>query len=300
MIRCITAGAVVLALAWHAGPAHAQTKLRYQFKAGTKQGQVFDQKMKVAMTVNGMNIDMKIDQSMEISYHVKKVDADGTAHLDVKFDRVKMSVDGFTGVVELDSKDTEEATGPVGKALQQVVRAIAGCDMAMTIAPTGAVKDVALSAASKKKFDELPAGQNGGLGSFTSEGGLKAMAQGGIVFPTEAIAKGKSWTHDRDLDMPFGKLHTTTKYTYEGTEEKDGRKLEKLVFTPEIKLEPDADAPLKINFKNVESKGRALFDNRTGRPVEVASEATMEVTVEVNGMTITQNITQETTIRPKN
>ena len=251
------------------------------------------------MTINGMDLEMKVDQAMEMSMHTKKVDAKGNAHVDARFDRVKMNMEGFTGVVEVDSKDDKEPDDQVGKILHQVVKALAAVDMTMTMDPTGEVTDLKMSEAALKKLKELPGADQGGFGSMTSEGTLKQMMQGGIVFPKNPVKKGDTWSRTTEAELPFGKMKAVTKHTYEGTEARGGKSLEKISFVPDIKLEPSADAPLKIEFKDVVSKGRALFDPEKGDIVEAVTETTMQISVEVGGMTITQNIIQETTVRPK-
>ncbi len=287
---------LAVAFAFQAAPAHAQTKLRYQFKEGTQEEHVLEQRMKMTVNINGMDIEFKVDQMMEMTWDVKKVNADGTAAVEVRFDRVKMNVDSITGMAEADSANTEEAQDPDGKVLGQVVKALASREMTLTMTPTGTIKDVKLSEAAKKKLAEIPNAAE--LGAGIDEDTIKAMAQG-LVFPEEAVVKGKTWTDQRDIDMPFGKIQANTKYTYEGQEKQGDRNLAVVRSVQELTIEPNPNAKVKIDFKNVQAKSRALFDNATGKVVEQATEVTMRMDVRVGGMTITQNVVQETTIRPR-
>ena len=75
--------------------------------------------------------------------------------------------------------------------------------------------------------------------------------------------------------------------------------LEKIGVKPEVKIEPDANAKVKLNFKGGEAKGESFFDNHAGRVAEATSEATMQAEVLAGGMTINMNITQNTTLRLK-
>jgi hypothetical protein len=280
-----------------AQPCAAQTKLAYKFKAGDKLEYVFDQKMKIAMNVNDMDINMQLDQSIEKTWQVKKVDAKGNARIRVRFQRVKMSMEGFTGVIEIDSKDDKELKDPVGKVLGEVVKALAAVDMTLTTDPQGEVSDVELSEASAKKLRDLPASDM--VGNFASESTIKAMVQGGLVFPAAGVAKGKPWSRKLTLDMGFGKIVTDTAFVYEGEVERDGRKLHEISLKPKATLEPSPDAKIQVKMKSMESKGKCLFDNALGRAVEIGSDATLEMVIEVGGKTITQNIVQTTTLRLK-
>lgn len=295
-----TLGVALFFLGLAAGDVDAQTRLAYRFKAGDKLDYEMDQKMKMVMTVNGMDIDMKIDQLIEKKWEVQKVDEKGTARVRVRFGRVKLGIEGFTGIIEVDSADDKELKDPMGMVLSQVVKALAAIDASLTIDPTGKVSDVTFAEGAFKRLKEIKGLDTGGLSDLTSEAGLKAMMEGGMVFPGGEFAKGRSWSQKQDIEMPFGKLRTDTKYTYEGSVERDGRRLEEIALKPETKLEPKADAPLQIKMKAGESKGKILFDNRLGRLIEQTTEATMEMSVEVGGMTINQNITQSIVVRLKN
>ncbi len=97
----------------------------------------------------------------------------------------------------------------------------------------------------------------------------------------------------------MGKMSGETKYTYEGQIDKGGAKLEKFAAKPDLKIEADPDAPIKMTMKGGSAKGFALFDNKVGRIAESTTEGTMKMEIEVGGMTIDMSSTQITTIRLK-
>jgi len=291
---------LTLAFALTAGSAQAQTKLRYQFKEGDKLDYVTDQKMKMSMSVGGKDIEMKFVQSMDMQWAIGAVDSDGNARVKMKFGRVKMTMDSPMGNVEIDSDDKKEPEDAVGKILAQVVTAVAGMEMDFTMTPAGKLKDVKIPAEVLKKLKNLPGADAGGLGNMLSEDGLKNMVQGNLSFPEEAIEKGKTWDQKQDIKMPFGTLATKMQYTYQGAEKRDGKELEKIGFKTKLSLEPDPKSPLSISMKGSEGQGRILFDNKKGRLIENTLEQTMQMTIDLGGMMLTQNINQETTVRLKN
>jgi hypothetical protein len=289
--------AAVLATLTLAGAAQAQTTLRYKYKEGDKLDYVIDQDQKMAMSVNGMDIDMKVGMAMDMSWETLKVDQDGNAKVKVTLSRVKMSMDGPTGKVDIDSKDANEPDDPIGKILGQVVKGIAGMEMTFTVDATGDMKDVKVSEGTVKKLKGLPGLDK--LGEMFTPDNFKSMVSGNMVLPKDAVEKGKTWKQKMDSKMPFGKVTGETQYTYDGTIEKGGKKLDKIAVKPDVKIETDANSPIQIKVKDNKGKGYVLFDNAAGRIAESSNETTMQMELEIAGMTITQNITQNTTMRLK-
>jgi hypothetical protein len=295
-----TFGLAAVALALLAGPAHAQTTLRYKFKSGEKLQYGLSQDMKMTMSVAGMDIEMKLKQLMDFDWDILKVDAQGNAQVQLKFGHVRLKLDSPTGNAEFDSKkNTEEPEDPVGKIIAQMAKALADLEMTFTMTPDGEMKDIKIPEAALKKLQAIPGADKIGGDMLTPEG-LSKMVGGGLVLPKGPVSKGKNWTQKFSMKMPMGKMAGDMKYTYEGPAEKDGKKLEKIAVQPNLKIVPDPDAPLQMKIKSQKEKGNVYFDNEAGRLVEFTNEGTMEVEVEAGGMAFTQNITQSATLRLKN
>src|SRR4051812_15009156 len=60
------------------GAARAQTLLRYKFKEGEKLNYTLGQKMTMQMKIKGNDVEMKADQTIDVSWKVLAVSADGT------------------------------------------------------------------------------------------------------------------------------------------------------------------------------------------------------------------------------
>src|SRR5437660_12099836 len=99
--------------------ASAQTTLRYKFKEGEKLQYVMEQKMKMTMNVMNMDIDTKMNMSMEMSWNILAVNRDGSAQMQFKVTHAKMSMDGPTGLVEVDSKQKNDPDDAIGKVFSQ-------------------------------------------------------------------------------------------------------------------------------------------------------------------------------------
>ena len=287
---------VVLAAAAVASTANAQTTLRYQFKEGDKLQYTIDQKMKMAMKLMDQNIDTKMNMFMDMTWNVLKVDKDGNAQVQIKVPFVKVTMDGPTGLVEADSNSKQELDDPIGKIVTQMAKAMATMEVSGTMLPTGEIKDAKVSEETLKALKNLPGADK--MGDMLNSESFKAMVSS-IIFPTEAISTGKTWTNKTENKTPFGKTSTQNTFTYEGTTDKDGATLQKIAVKPAIKIEADPNAKIKIEIKDAKGSGTVLFDNKTGRLVESVTNQTTEMQIGAMGLNLSQTIDQTTTIRLK-
>jgi hypothetical protein len=276
--------------------ASAQTTLRYKFKDGEKLEYVMEQKMKMTMSINNMDIETKMNMSMDMSWNVVGVNSDGSAKLQMKVTRAKMSMDGPTGQVEVDSNAKNEPDDAIGKIFSQIIKATATMEMTGTMQTNGDMKDIKVSEETVKAMKNLPGADK--LGDMLSPESFKSMVSN-LVFPTDAVTKGKTWTNKNEAKTPIGKTITEGTYTYEGPVQKDGATLEKISIKPNIKIEPDPKAPVKIELKESKGSGQILFDNKAGRMVESTTNQVMQMQLGIAGMNINQTVDQTATMRLK-
>ena len=169
--------------------------------------------------------------------------------------------------------------------------------MTFTMDGLGEIKDIKIPDKVRNSLKNLPGSE--AIGDLLSDESLKKMAQGGLVLPRDAVTKGKSWSVKADMKIPTGRIKGDVHFTYEGTVEKDGKKLEKIAIKPDVTLEGAPNAPFKMKLKAQEGKGYVYFDNEAGRMVGMDSNQTMDVTLDVNNMSILQRIEQLTTMKLK-
>jgi hypothetical protein len=158
--------------------------------------------------------------------------------------------------------------------------------------PTGEMKDVKVSDETAKAMRSIPSADK--LGDLGHPDNFRDMISG-IVFPMEAVAKGKSWTHKTETKSPSGKIIADNVYTVEGTVERDGLTLEKISLKPNIKIEADPKATMQV--KSIKGIGHTLFDNKNGRVVESNVTQTKVGSVSVMGLMLDQITEEATTIR---
>ena len=273
--------------------ANAQT-LRYQFKEKDKLFYALEQKTKSTVNLMGAEIVSSIKASMSFYWEVLKVDPQGNAHVKIKVTHSKLALDSLVGMAEVDSDRKDGPTDMAGKMLAQMNKAFAAMEITATMLPTGEMKNVEVSEATVKAMKAIPSADK--FGDLSHPDNFKDMLSN-IVFPTQPVAKGKSWTHKTDSNSPEGKISTEHLFTLEETIVQDGAKLEKISLKPNIKVEADPKAMIKL--KSIKSSGQILFDNKAGQIVESSIDQTKVGKIDVMGLTLDNTSVQTTTIRLK-
>src|ERR1700751_3292428 len=91
--KTVWVGLLAGALAWAAGPASAQTTLRYKFKEGEKLNYQFEQKMAMKMDVAGQPTNVEMNQTFDFVWHITSVDKDGNARMTQKIENLRLVMD---------------------------------------------------------------------------------------------------------------------------------------------------------------------------------------------------------------
>jgi hypothetical protein len=273
-------------------PAHGQTVLRYQFKEGQKLHYVLEQKVTMKMNVQGQDFETDMVQIYDISWNILSVGKDGSAKITEKFDRIRFTMNGPTGKTEYDSKDGKIPDDAVGQAMAPLFKALTNLEISMTMASTGALKDVKIPEAFLKAIQDLPGGD------MFSEENLKHLTnQAGLVFPKDAVTKGQTWEEKMELKIPMAKMSVTYLYAYQGPVTRGGKKLEAIGLKAVMKFEADPKSNATITLKSQDTKGTSYFDNKTGRLVETAMTQNFEMDVSADGQMGTVRMQQQITLK---
>jgi hypothetical protein len=292
-------GLLALLLAGAAAePAAAQTTLRYKFKKGEKLNYVMEQKMKMAMNLAGQDIETEMGQTIDMSWEIKEVDAEGNATIAQKFDRVRFKMDGGpVGNIDYDSKDGKEPEGPVGKLISPMLKALSDVEMSITMDTRGKVSNAKVPEKVVKALKNMPGG-GAGLGEMFSEESLKHMMdQSGLVLPKEAISKGKTWDQNMEMKTGMATMKMEMVNTLESPVKRDGKDLERISQKPNIAFNFNDNLPVKIKLKSQDNKGTAYFDNTAGKLVETNMTQKLEMEISAMGQDIVQKMTQTVTLK---
>ena len=132
-----------------------------------------EQNVDMSVSVMGNEVAMKVQQTMDYTWHIKSVSADGKASLTQITDRVRFKMEGPMVNIDYDSKTGKEPTDAIGKAVTGVLSGMVGAEFQMTMDARGQISDLKIPDKVKDAVKKLP---GGGLGlDFASEDGFKKM-----------------------------------------------------------------------------------------------------------------------------
>jgi hypothetical protein len=315
--RRLLAGLLVLgAVVSLSLPATAQKEEKKKKKAKSsgkvtlawkfEKGKEFYQKMTTVtqqtMKVMGNTVTQKQTQTFYFSWKPEQQVGD-TWTIEQKIIGVAMDIDIGGSKIQYDSKK-ENTNNP----LAEFFKALEGATFKVRL-NTKTLKVEAITGREEflKKLVQANPQMKPLLDTILSEEALKEMAEPTFaVVPTEAVAKGKSWTKTTTLNMgPIGKYKNAYTYTYEGREGKE-TKLHKikvdtaLTYTAPAEGTDSRGLPFKIKSAKLKSKnatGSIVFDAERGRVESSKMSLELEGTlqIEIGGQTTTVTLDQNQT-----
>lgn len=241
----------------------------------------------ILIDANGIEIDVKLKQIMDVTWTVKAVDSDGTAELLQKMERVQLSMNTpFTGEVHYDSKEPDKLPPPeLWDRIGKPIEAMLGGEFTLKVTPQGKVTDLVLpeklSAALKEQRGGGAQAMMMGGGLFTESTIRQTIEQAVLVLPSEGVGEGVSWNREYENKMgPIGTQKFAVTYNYGGQEEKDGKVLEKIESKTQVAFEPNEGSDIDAEFEITEQAGTGtiLFDPAAGKTV--LSKNKQELTLE--------------------
>jgi hypothetical protein len=115
--------------------------------------------------------------------------------------------------------------------------------------------------------------------TFSQEGLRALWEQAAVVLPQYAVKPGDNWQGRSQINSPAGTLLMTTKYTYRGTEQLEGRVLERIDLEITVGFGDGPNAlGLDVNVADQKNCGSMYFDAVLGQFVrsEIVQQMTME------------------------
>jgi hypothetical protein len=283
-IRALFALGVLLAGS-HA--LQAQTTLKYQFRKGDTLHYVQTVAQKGSSKGGGMDFSGGQKQTIETTWRVDSVDDKGNARIALKVDRAKLAAESAKESREVSSDATDEPADKVGKSMYTLARVLAKMEGTFTVSPRGEVDKVNVPESVAKAMQAVPGADK--LPESSPEDNLTTtLTESLFVLPANAIAKGTTWKNPVKGRSPFGKLTGEVQFSYEGGVQRDGRRLEKFLVKPKLKIETDPAGDVVFTVKLYESSGVVYFDNAAGRLVELTNTLRIEVDAEAMGKKFSQ------------
>ena len=298
-LRVLAAAALLTACL--ASTAQAAKNLEWKFKEGEKLNYALRQSVGMLADFNGIELDIKIKWTMDTVWNVKSIGSDGTAQLALKIERLQLMLNTpFTGEFKYDSADKEnKPEGEVWERLGKPAEAMLEGEFALAVSKKGKVSEVKLP---EKLVEALNQGGGGGGqamlmggGMFTESSIKQLFEQAVLPLPEESVADGVTWNKKLENKMgPLGTQKIDVVFSYAGTEEKDGKVLEKIGAKTEVAFEPAEEGDLEIEMELTEQEGTGeiLFDAVAGKTVK--SNITQKLTM--SGDFMGNEFEQETTL----
>jgi hypothetical protein len=261
--------------------AQAQTVLRFRFKAGetVKYDHISQMRIKVKDPANdGKDVEVTFEGSAQLALVVKSVDKAGKAEVKCQMLRVAATVDdGMGNKQTIDTDDPKTFKDDNDKKQFEAL-----CQgFTVTIDGLGNVSGVKLPPNLEKALK-----QSIFVGILGGAEQIKILANPlGLLFPTDAIAKGASLNgQPLEAQMENGvKLLQVNTFSYEGQFQAGGKTLEKFTVNQagRIVLDPKRADELKPKIEGG-GQGFAIFDNTLGRLLEARMHGKFVIEIGAN------------------
>lgn len=165
----------------------------------------YEMTQKVDSTIGEMEV--KQEMAYRWALETKEVAADGTATMDMKYERVMMRMSGMMELEYDSDKKQELDDSDPSAAMAKMMSGFVGKSITLKMATDGKIVDVT-------GFDKILDGMGEGaepLKQMMNEGQLKQMMQAGFaMLPDKAVGVGDKWEHKFEFDVPvLGKMKTS-------------------------------------------------------------------------------------------
>lgn len=271
-------------------PALAQVKFERKIQEGSTKTSEITTRVEQKLTIAGMETETESDSRMTVKTTAGKRDDSGNIRVQETITGMMISskIQGTEYV--FDSSNPDKTSGSALEVMRPLHKLMSGRTTTTVFDKENKVAQV--------EFENDPLnGLSEDLRKLVKDEfdveKIKKNANEEIErIPAEAVKKGDAWERTAKRNLGAGQILTaTTRYTYEGEIEKDGKKLDKIsskVLSVDLTLE-DSPLPLTIkstDLKPTESKGELLFDRKLGATVSGSSSVRIvgDITFVINNM----------------
>jgi len=273
-----------------AAPALAQVKFERKIQEGTSRNSELITRVEQKLTIAGMETETESDSRITVKTTTGKRDESGNIRVQEKIIGMMLTSKIQGTEYTFDSSNPDKTSGSALEMMRPLHKLMSGRTTTTVFDKENKVAQV--------EFENDPLnGLSEDLRKLVKDEfdveKIKKTANEEIDrIPAEAVKKGDAWERTAKRNLGAGQILTaTTRYTYEGEIEKDGKKLDKIsskVLSVDLTLE-DSPLPLTIkstDLKPTESKGELLFDRKLGATVSGSSSVRIvgDITFVINNM----------------
>ncbi|GIW86058.1 MAG: hypothetical protein KatS3mg108_0382 [Isosphaeraceae bacterium] len=242
-------------------------------------------KLDQVMTIQGMEIETRIEQATTTRQLIGKRRDDGSIPVSTKIDAFKATMTLPGGlIVAFDSANPDaKADDPMLQPILDALKTSAGVEYTFVVGKDGSITAIEGLEAVREKFEASnPETVDLLKDRFQPDAMKKAISDELNILPETLVRPGDSWTRTQTQQLGMGQtLSFETRYTYQGTVEKAGKTLDRItVKSTNVKYaqDPNAGGPARVvgsDLKIESSDGEILFDRAAGQEVETRQSTRM-------------------------
>lgn len=253
-------------------PTVSADDLAWKFAEGDRFKVAFVQTLEQESEVVLKPSKLRLDFTLEMTWNVKSVDAEGTATIEQKFSRfsVKSSSDK-AAPLEFDSDKLPakiDETPEAGELahLQATMAILKEATFTTTMNKRGGIVSVTVPRETLDKLRGLPTSMRTRQ-LFTAESIEKTLGTLADSLPGKEVQVGETWTSSVDREVPIGTMKAETTYKLDSVDEVEQIKIAKISSTTATTFTPrksdDAKSPATAVTENTLS-GTMEFDVTNG------------------------------------
>ncbi|MCA9061473.1 MAG: hypothetical protein KDA96_00360 [Planctomycetaceae bacterium] len=288
--------AVVAALAGNTVQAQ-NADLRWKLQPGDTLHYVVDQNMTTILDVKGNVNTIRSANRLFMTWEVTGRSSSGDDYIvGQSIDRVIMKMEGGpAGLIEFDTASADAPKSPAAQLMSSVFRRIVGQSFVVTMAPSGAIRDVKIPAGLMDAIIETQGGASNQAPLISEDMMKQMMEQAAVTLPGKDTAPGTSWRTSQVVDMPLGRMTVSSLLKLQAVNAQTGSAM--IHVTPSVSIVPRDDAPQTLELKDSKGQGTLVFNTTTGRITESTLNLTINMDVTQFGELVKQTTQQVVTMK---
>jgi hypothetical protein len=248
-------------------------------------GESLRYEMTYGMDMNIADMEMKQEILSGFTMGVQEVNADGSATVEMRYDRVKIKMTGIMEV-EYDSdapkkegekKEGEEGAPDIAGMMSRAMGAMVGKSFTVKMSPKGEMSDIKgfdkIMEAMSKEFGDEGGGEM--LKGMYSEDQVRQMFQSGFGFvPGRAVAKGESWDNNAEFKLEqLGTMSMKSKLTLKDIK----REGKEAAIKMDTKIEVKGDEGAMVEVSDGKMNSELTWSVELGRLEAMSGTMTMKM-----------------------
>lgn len=220
--------------------------------------------------------EMVSEFAMVMRQKVSSVAEDGAATLNVRYEAIRMSMEGMAAM-SYDSTRTGDEAKKNSAEFARMFEPMLGTELTMVMEPNGRVRSV-------QGMQELLDGLGAGGEMFTemfSDEKLARMLEVS-TFPAEPVGVGGEWKRSTEMEIPMlGKMVMAFDNQLDKFETREERRLAHIAIDGEVSIvsDPEQQKLFTMTVESTELDGYVLFDVERGRVQEMSMAMELEFAI---------------------